>query len=59
MVDGGILDCNQGPKSLPDNITSHTQMLILSGASRVGTCGEGGVVQRSLQREKDSGDSGK
>ncbi len=22
-------------------------------------CGEGGVVQRSLQREKDSGDSGK
>ncbi len=25
----------------------------------VGVCGEGGVVQRSLQREKDSGDSGK
>ncbi len=25
----------------------------------VGACGEGGVVQRSLQREKDSGDSGK
>ncbi len=25
----------------------------------VGLCGEGGVVQRSLQREKDSGDSGK
>ncbi len=24
-----------------------------------GICGEGGVVQRSLQREKDSGDSGK
>ncbi len=22
-------------------------------------CGEGGVVQRSLQREKDSGDNGK
>ncbi len=22
-------------------------------------CGEGGMVQRSLQREKDSGDSGK
>ncbi len=22
-------------------------------------CGEGGVVQRSLQREKDSGDGGK
>ncbi len=30
------------------------------GLSRaVGVCGEGGVVQRSLQREKDSGDSGK
>ncbi len=26
---------------------------------RVPGCGEGGVVQRSLQREKDSGDSGK
>ncbi len=25
----------------------------------VGVCGEGGVVQQSLQREKDSGDSGK
>ncbi len=32
----------------------------LPGLSRaVGVCGEGGVVQRSLQREKDSGDSGK
>ncbi len=32
----------------------------LPGLSRaVGECGEGGVVQRSLQREKDSGDSGK
>ncbi len=32
----------------------------LSGLSRaVGVCGEGDVVQRSLQREKDSGDSGK
>ncbi len=25
----------------------------------IGDCGEGGVVQRSLQREKDSGDSSK
>ncbi len=32
----------------------------LPGLSRaVGVCGEGGGVQRSLQREKDSGDSGK
>ncbi len=32
----------------------------LPGLSRaVGVCGEGGVVQRSLQREKASGDSGK
>ncbi len=32
----------------------------LPGLSRaVGVCGEGGVVQRSLQQEKDSGDSGK
>ncbi len=32
----------------------------LPGLSRAGgVCGEGGVVQRSLQREKDSGDSGK
>ncbi len=32
----------------------------LPGLSRaMGVCGEGGVVQRSLQREKDSGDSGK
>ncbi len=32
----------------------------LPGLSRaVGVCGEGGVIQRSLQREKDSGDSGK
>ncbi len=31
----------------------------LPGMSQaVGVCGEGGVVQRSLQREKDSGDSG-
>ncbi len=25
----------------------------------VGVCGEGGEVQQSLQRERDSGDSGK
>ncbi len=32
----------------------------LPGLSRaVGVCGKGGVVQRNLQREKDSGDSGK
>ncbi len=31
----------------------------LNCGSHVARCGEGGVVQRSLQREKDSGDSGK
>ncbi len=38
-----------------------TQMTVADFLSRnaVGVCGEGGVVQRSLQREKDSGDSGK
>ncbi len=38
-----------------------TQMTVADFLSSraVGVCGEGGVVQRSLQREKDSGDSGK
>ncbi len=35
-------------------VTQHTRIYI-----NIGNCGEGGVVQRSLQREKDSGDSGK
>ncbi len=33
--------------------------IIVSLYRAKGGCGVGGVVQRSLQREKDSGDSGK
>ncbi len=33
--------------------------LCIFQSSMISHCGEGGVVQRSLQREKDSGDSGK
>ncbi len=33
--------------------------LVLAANIKICMCGEGGVVQRSLQREKDSGDSGK
>ncbi len=33
--------------------------IMISIITKQSICGEGGVVQRSLQREKDSGDSGK
>ncbi len=42
-------------KEVPDPV----QWTAVPGLSRaVGVCGEGGVVQRSLQRERDSADSG-
>ncbi len=53
-----------GPNNCTQNILDHNLQLdgctVTSSTVRnLGVCGEGGVVQRSLQREKDSGDSGK
>ncbi len=37
----------------------YTYIIVTTLPLSIQDCGEGGVVQRSLQREKDSGDSGK